>query len=263
MAKPSDITSSRSAGATLSKPHSTKPAGTATSRKIAVFCDGANVNEMIAAHRAGTVQGFTTNPTLMRQAGVTDYVAFAKAALAEIADVPISFEVFADGFEEMERQARVIASWGGNVYVKIPVTNTRGEMTLSVVRNLASAGIKLNVTAILTADQVREVCRALNPKVPAIISVFAGRIADTGCDPVPVMNQVVRIAAQLPLAQVLWASPREVLNVYQAEECGCHIVTATKALLDKLAMCGKDLTELSRETVQMFFDDAKRAGYSL
>ncbi len=238
-------------------------ARTATERRIEVFCDGANVKDMLAAYRAGTVQGFTTNPTLMRQSGVTDYVAFARAALAEIRDLPISFEVFADEFPEMERQARIITSWGSNVYVKIPVTNTRGEMSGAVIRNLSRDGIKLNVTAILALEQVRAVVGLLNPEVPAIVSVFAGRIADTGHDPVPVMKEVVRIVSRLPLAKVLWASPREVLNVYQAEESGCHIVTATKALLDKLPMKGKDLIELSRETVQMFFDDARRAGYTL
>jgi transaldolase len=232
-------------------------------RRVAIFCDGANIYEMLSAYRAGTVQGFTTNPTLMQQSGVTDYALFARTVLAEIKDLPISFEVFADEFAEMERQARVIASWGRNVYVKIPVTNTRGEMSRSVIRNLSRAGIKLNVTAILTTDQVEEVCGLLDPAVPAIVSVFAGRIADTGREPVPVMREVVRIASRLPLAKVLWASPREVLNVYQAEECGCHIVTATKALLDKLPMKGKDLAELSRETVQMFFNDARRAGYTL
>ncbi len=238
-------------------------ARTAASRRIAVFCDGANVEDMLAAYRARTVQGFTTNPTLMRQSGVTDYVGFARSVLAEIKDLPISFEVFADEFPEMERQARIISSWGSNVYVKIPVTNTRGEMSRAVIRNLSRDGVKLNVTAILALEQVREVVGLLNPAVPAIVSVFAGRIADTGRDPVPVMRKVVRLVSQLPQAQVLWASPREVLNVYQAEACGCHIVTATKALLDKLRMKDMDLVELSRETVQMFFNDARRAGYTL
>jgi transaldolase len=234
-----------------------------TRRRVAVFCDAGSVQELLAAYRAGTVDGFTTNPTLMRQAGVSDYIGFAREALAEIKDLPISFEVFADEFAEMERQARIITSWGSNVYVKIPVTNTSGQLSRDVIRNLARDGVKLNVTAILALEQVREVVGLLNPAVPAIVSVFAGRIADTGVDPVPVMKEVVRIVATLPLAKVLWASPREVLNVYQAEECGCHIVTATKALLDKLPMKGKDLTQLSRETVQMFFDDARRAGYTL
>jgi len=263
-----------SMGATVSPPRASHaaPAGRPaedlsgpqpTKRRIAVFCDGADVAEMLAAYQADSVDGFTTNPTLMRKAGVKDYASFAREVLAVIRDLPISFEVFADEFAEMERQARIITSWGSNVYVKIPVTNTRGEFSGSVIRDLARDGVKLNVTAILAIEQVRAVVELLNPAVPAIVSVFAGRIADTGIDPVPVMKEVVRIVARLPLAKVLWASPREVLNVYQAEECGCHIVTATKALLDKLPMRGKDLVELSRETVQMFFDDARRAGYTL
>ncbi len=228
-----------------------------------MFCDGAKVAEMLEEYRHGNVQGFTTNPTLMRQAGVTNYQQFAREALAEIKDLPISFEVFADDFAGMERQARLISSWGPNVFVKIPVTNTRGEFSGTVIRNLVRSGVKLNVTALLSLDQVRQVCEVLAPDVPAIVSIFAGRIADTGRDPVPVMRAAVEIARSMPLAQILWASPREVLNVYQAEECGCHIVTATKALLDKLPLLGKDLTEFSRETVQMFFDDARRAGYTL
>jgi transaldolase len=235
----------------------------ATGRRIAVFCDAANVKEMLAAYRAGTVQGFTTNPTLMRQAGVPDYAAFAHELLDVIKDLPVSFEVFADDFSEMERQARLISSWADNVYVKIPITNTRGEFSGPVIRNLVRSGVKLNVTALLTTDQVRQVCAVLAPDVPAVVSLFAGRIADTGLDPVPVMREAVAIARSLPLAQVLWASPREVLNVYQAEECGCHIVTATQALLDKLPLYGKDLAEFSRETVQMFYNDARRAGYTL
>jgi transaldolase len=231
--------------------------------RIAIYADGANVAEMLATYRAGRVQGFTTNPTLMQHSGVTDYVAFAQSVLAVIRDVPISFEVFADDVAEMERQARVIASWGENVFVKIPVTNTAGRFSGDLVARLAASGVKLNVTAMLTAAQVARVCQVLDPAVPAIVSVFAGRIADTGRDPVPVMREVVGIARALPRVQVLWASPREVLNVYQAEECGCHIVTVTKALLDKLPMRGKDLEELSRETVEMFYRDAQRAGYRL
>ncbi|MFI5398683.1 MAG: transaldolase [Candidatus Binatia bacterium] len=231
--------------------------------RIALFADGANAAEMLAEYRSGQVQGFTTNPTLMRQSGVTDYVGFAREVLAEICDLPISFEVFADEFSEMERQARIIASWGPNVVVKIPITNTRGESSLSVVSALSRSGIKLNVTALLAVDQVRDACEALSPDVPAIVSVFAGRIADTGRDPVPIMREAVQVAQRRPLVQILWASPREVLNVYQAEECGCHIITATKPVLDKLKLRGKDLHELSRATVQMFYDDARRAGYTL
>lgn len=239
--------------------HQVLPSG----RKIAVFCDGAKIEEMLELHRRKAVQGFTTNPTLMRKAGVTDFVAFARGVLAQITDLPISFEVFADDFGEMERQARLIASWGDNVYVKVPVTNTRGESSREVVRRLSGAGVRLNVTAMLTVDQAREVCEVLDPRVPAIISLFGGRIADTGRDPMPIMREAVKVASRLPLAQVLWASPREVLNVYQAEACGCHIVTCTKALLDKLDLRGKDLTEFSRETVEMFLRDAQRAGYTL
>lgn len=236
----------------------------AVGRGIVVFADGADVADMLAAYHEGRVQGFTTNPTLMRKAGVTDYAAFAHEVLDAIQDLPISFEVFADEFGEMERQARLISSWGPNVYVKVPVTNTRGDFSGAAISRLARDGVKLNVTALLAIEQVQQVCEALQPDVPAIISIFAGRIADTGRDPVPVMREAVRIAAgALPLAQILWASPREVLNVYQAEQCGCHIVTATTDLLAKLALQGKDLTEFSRETVQMFFDDARRAGYSL
>ena len=230
---------------------------------IALFSDGASLEDMLAAYRAGTVQGFTTNPTLMWQAGVTEYVAFARQVAAAIRDLPISFEVFADDFPGMERQARIIASWGGNVFVKIPVTNTRGESSRDVVRRLSSSGVRVNVTAMLTIDQVREMCGALDREVPSILSLFAGRIADTGRDPEPVMREAVRIVSRLPLARVCWASPREVLNVYQAQACGCHIVTCTKALLDKLALRDKDLTEFSRETVEMFFRDAQRAGYTL
>lgn len=238
-------------------------AGPSTQRTIAIFADGANLEEMIAAHRSGEVQGFTTNPTLMRQSGVTDYVQFALSVLAEITDVPISFEVFADEFPEMERQARLISGWGRNVYVKVPVTNTRGESSAALVSRLSRSGVKLNVTALLTVEQVREVCEALAVETPSIVSVFAGRIADTGRDPVPIMTEAARIVRRLPRAQLLWASPREVLNLYQAEAAGCHIVTTTKALLDKVKLGGKNLTELSRETVQMFHDDAQRAGYRL
>lgn len=232
-------------------------------RKVAVFCDGAKIEEMLELHHRKAVQGFTTNPTLMRQAGVVDYRGFASAALAEIRDVPISFEVFADEFGEMERQAREIASWGDNVFVKVPVTSTRGESSRALVSALSRDGVKLNVTALLTVEQVQEVVAALDPRAPAIISIFGGRIADTGRDPVPIIAEAVRLAKVLPNARILWASPREVLNVYQAEQCGCHIVTATTPLLEKLKLRGKDLTEFSRETVQMFYDDAQRAGYTL
>lgn len=221
------------------------------------------MDEMLKIYRVGTVSGFTTNPTLMRQSGIADYSAFARAVLSEIRDLPISFEVFADEFLEMDRQARLIASWGENVFVKIPITNTRGESSAPLIRSLAAAGIKLNVTAILTLEQVVLVRDSLDPATEAVISVFGGRIADTGRDPVPIMREAVAIASSLAKAQVLWASPREVLNIYQADQCGCHIITVTPALLDKLALHGKDLADLSLDTVRMFHADAERAGYTL
>jgi transaldolase len=231
--------------------------------KIDIYADGADVKEFVEAYRGGKVRGFTTNPTLMRKAGISDYAAFAKAVLAEIRDLPISFEVFADDFPSMERQARLISSWGQNVFVKIPVTNTSGESSVALVRRLVAADVKLNVTALLTVEQVQQVADALSPGVPAIVSVFAGRVADTGCDPVPIMRRAAEIIRGNPNARLLWASPREVLNVYQAEECGCHIITMTKAILDKLSMRGMDLDELSRDTVKMFYNDARAAGYSI
>jgi len=218
---------------------------------------------MRAAYVNGWVQGFTTNPTLMRKGGVTDYEAFAREALQAIPDLPISFEVFSDAFDEMEREARRIASWGSNTYVKVPITNTRGEASTELIRRLASDGIALNVTAIFTLDQVRATVASLSPNVPSIVSVFAGRIADTGIDPIPVMAEALKLVQTLPQAELLWASPREVLNVYQADEVGCHIITATPDLLGKLKLSGKDLDEFSLETVRMFYDDAQAAGYKL
>lgn len=218
---------------------------------------------MIAAHRRGIADGFTTNPTLMAKAGVPDYREFAREVLAAIPSLPISFEVIGDEFDEMGRQAREIASWGENVYVKVPVCNTRGESSVPLVCELSAEGVKVNVTAVLTLDQVRAVAEAVAEDTPSIISIFAGRIADTGRDPVPTMREAVRICARRPRLKVLWASPREVLNVYQAEACGCHIIALTSDLLSKLHLRGKDLTEFSRETVQMFYDDACRAGYTL
>jgi len=231
--------------------------------QIDVFADGADRSEMLATYRAGLVRGFTTNPTLMRKAGISDYEAFAKSVLSEIRDLPISFEAFADEFAEMERQALIIASWGQNVFVKIPITNTRGESSIPLVRRLVAGGVKVNVTALLTVKQVERVADALSPALPAIVSVFAGRIADTGCDPIPVMKRAAQIVGGNPNARLLWASPREVLNVYQAEECGCHIITLTKGFLDKLAMRGMDLEELSRDTVKMFYTDAQAAQYTI
>lgn len=232
--------------------------------RIHLYADGADIKEMVAARQTDLVKGFTTNPTLMRKAGLTDYEAFAKAALAAIPDRPISFEVFADEFGEMERQARKIATWGDHVFVKIPITDPKGNSSLPLIGRLAKAGVKLNLTALLTLEQVRGVADQLNPDVPAVVSVFAGRIADTGVDPEPVMRASAAMLAHLPKAQLLWASSREVLNIFQAQACGCHIITVTPDILKKVAaMHGKDLTELSLDTVKMFDADAKAAGFTL
>jgi len=234
-----------------------------TPLRIHIYSDGADVREMLAARDAGLVKGFTTNPTLMRKLGVTDYEAFAHEALRAVGGMPISFEVFADEFDEMERQARRIATWGDAIFVKIPITNTRGESAIPLIQRLSAAGVKLNITAILTLAQVRAVVDALNPDVPAIVSVFAGRIADTGRDPVPLMSEAAGIVSEKPKAQLLWASPRELLNIFQADACGCHIITVTPDILKKLAMVGKSLDELSLDTVKMFYNDAAAAGFAL
>lgn len=231
--------------------------------KIAIYADGADVKDMMAARDAGLVKGFTTNPTLMRKSGVSDYETFAREALASTGGMPISFEVFADAFDEMERQAKLISTWGESVFVKIPITNTKGESSVELVRRLSHAGVKLNVTAILTLEQVRDVVEALDPETPAIVSVFAGRIADTGRDPVPLMREAKAICSARPKAHLLWASPRELLNIFQAEECGCDIITCTNDILKKLAMVGKPLDELSLDTVKMFYNDAAAAGFKL
>ncbi|HYI07514.1 MAG TPA: transaldolase [Thermoanaerobaculia bacterium] len=231
---------------------------------IAIYADGADVRDMVAARDAGLVKGFTTNPTLMRKSGITDYQAFAKDALAATGDMPISFEVFADDFDEMERQAKLIATWGDAVYVKIPITNTKGESAIPLIGRLSKAGVKLNITAILTLDQVRGVVDALDPETPAIVSVFAGRIADTGVDPVPLMREAAQICSAKPKAELLWASPRELLNIFQADEVGCHIITVTSDILKKFStMVGKPLDELSLDTVKMFYNDATAAGFKL
>ena len=234
-----------------------------TQLRIQLYSDGANLDEMVAASKSGQVKGLTTNPTLMRKAGISDYAAFARAVLAQITELPISFEVFADEFEEMERQARLLASWGKNVYVKIPITNTKSESATNLIHRLTRDGIKLNVTAILTTHQVRAVAEVLNPEVPAIVSVFAGRIADTGRDPVPIMQESLRLLSHLPKAELLWASPRELLNVLQADECGCHIITITPELMKKLKLVGMSLEAMSLDTVTMFYRDASAAGYQL
>lgn len=232
--------------------------------RIKIFMDGAEVTSMKAAIAdMPYIKGFTTNPTLMRKAGVTDYASFAKQAIAAVNGFPISFEVFSDDLDEMEREARVIRSWGGNTSVKIPVTNTKGVSTAPLIEKLSAEGIPLNVTAILTLSQVRSVCAALDPKTPSIVSVFAGRIADTGVDPVPMMSEACRILKERPQAELLWASPRELLNVFHADQCGCHIITATPDVLAKLKLVGKDLSAYSLETVKMFYNDAQASNFRL
>ena len=230
---------------------------------LKLYADGASLADFTRLHKTGMVSGFTTNPTLMHRAQITDYEGFARELLSHIPDRPISFEVFSDDFEDMGRQARKIAGWGEGVYVKIPITNTKGESSLPLVRELSADGIKLNVTAILTLGQVAGAVEAVDPNTPSIISIFAGRIADTGVDPVPVMRAAVAMASLNPNAEVLWASPREVLNIHQARDCGCHIITATPDILAKVAMAGQDLDALSLETVAMFRRDAIQAGFSL
>ena len=229
--------------------------------KIKIFADGANISEMIKVYREGLVKGFTTNPTLMKKDGVTDYIAFAKDVLNEIKDLPISFEVFSDEFDDMERQAKLIGSWGENVYIKIPVSNTKREPSYDLIRKLSNEGFKLNITAVLTTEQVGKVAEALNENTPAIVSVFAGRIADTGVDPQPIMRESLEILRNKPKAELLWASSREVLNIFQAEDCGSHIITVTNDLFKKFKMTGMDLSDLSLDTVKMFYNDAASAGY--
>lgn len=231
--------------------------------KVKLFADGADKATMLEMYRNPLIQGFTTNPTLMRRAGISDYASFARDVVEAIPDRPISFEVFADDFGEMERQARIIASWGANVNAKIPVTNTKGEPCFDLVRKLTREGIQLNITALLTLDQVRCVAAALRGGAPAFVSVFAGRIADTGLDPIPIMSASLDEIANLPGVELIWASPRELLNVVQADAIGCHIITATSDILKKLSTLGKDLTQFSLETVQMFHDDARSSDFTL
>lgn len=231
--------------------------------KVKIFADGADKAGMLEMYAKPFVHGFTTNPTLMHKAGLTDYRAFAKDVLAAIPDRPISFEVFADDFSEMERQGREIATWGEHVYVKVPVTNTRREPAYDLVHRLSHAGVKLNVTAILTLGQVRDVVHALAGGAPSCVSVFAGRIADTGVDPVPIMSAAVELLKLAPGAELIWASPRELLNIFQADAIGCHIITVTNDILKKLSLVGKDLGDYSLDTVKMFYEDGKKAGFTL
>ena len=231
--------------------------------KIKLFADGADLNSILELYKNPRIQGFTTNPTLMHKAGITDYEQFGRKLLAAVQDRPISLEVFADDLETMEIQARKIATWGSNVNIKIPVTNTKGEFAGSLISKLSAEGVQLNVTAIMTPQQVRKVAEALDPRTPAIISVFAGRVADTGVDPMPLMRECLAALKDRPLAELLWASPREVLNVFQANEVGAHIITATPDVLAKLKLFGKDLDEYSLDTVKMFHNDATAAGFCI
>jgi transaldolase len=231
---------------------------------IKIFADGADLDGIVDLSRRPYIQGLTTNPTLMRKVGITDYEAFAKSVLQKVKDIPISFEVFSDEFPEMRRQALKIRDWQDNVYVKIPISNTKGESSIDLIRDLAAEGVKLNVTAILTLDQVKAVAGALNPDLPSVVSVFAGRIADTGVDPIPHMKKSGELLKGLPKAELLWASVREVLNIFQAADCGCHIVTVPHDILAKAAkLGGMDLGELSLDTVCMFNADAEAAGFKL
>lgn len=231
--------------------------------KVKIFADGADKNRILELAAHPLVTGFTTNPTLMKQAGITDYAEFARDVLSAIPDRPFSFEVFSDDFDEMYEQAQEIASWGDNVYVKIPITNTEGKSSEQLVRRLNESRVKVNLTAILTLDQVKTAVSALGSGTPAYVSVFAGRIADAGIDPLPIMKATVELIQNQPQIELIWASPREVLNVVQADEIGCHIITVTNDIMKKLPTIGKDLAEFSLDTVKMFRKDAVEAGFTL
>ena len=230
---------------------------------VQIFADGADKVGMIEMYEKSYIKGLTTNPTLMKKVGITDYRAFCKDILKTVNDKPLSFEVFSDDFEEMERQALEIASWGDNVYVKIPITNTKSEYCYSLVEKLVKNKVKVNVTAIMTLDQVQGVVDALDPTVPSYVSVFAGRIADTGVDPVPLMTEAVSILKSNPLAELIWASPRELLNIFQADAIGCQVITVTNDILNKLSLVDYDLNEYSLDTVKMFYNDAVSAGFNI
>lgn len=231
--------------------------------KVKLFADGADLSTMLEMYQQTYISGFTTNPTLMRQAGIQDYRGFAQKVIQAISDKPVCFEVFADEESEMEQQALEIHTWGDNVYVKIPVTNTKGEPSYHLIQRLSEQGVKINVTAILTLEQVKAIAEALKDSQASIVSVFAGRIADTGIDPIPVMQEALEIIQISPNSELLWASPRELLNVIQADAIGCHIITATFPILKKLTYLGKDLSEFSLETVKMFYNDAQKSAYKL
>jgi transaldolase len=230
---------------------------------VKIFADGANKESFLELYKKPFIKGFTTNPTLMKKAGISNYEEFARDLLLSIPDRSISFEVFDDDFAEMERQARLISSWGENVYVKIPVTNTKGESSCELVRRLSQGGLRLNVTAITTLEQIRNTCNALQGCVASYVSVFAGRVADTGRDPVPMMAEAVSVVNQHKNIELIWASPRELLNVFQADEVGCHVITVTPDILNKLHLVGKDLNEYSLDTVKMFHRDATSVNYLL
>lgn len=231
--------------------------------KIKIFADGANKTEILDLYKKPYIKGFTTNPTLMRKAGIRDYKEFAQDILSTIKDLPISFEVFSDDFDEMQSQAKLISSWGENVYVKIPVTNTKGISTAPIIQSLSREKVKLNITAIMTIEQVELVSSVIEDSTQSILSVFAGRIADTGVDPIPMMAKSLEIIRSYPNQELLWASPRELLNIFQADKIGCHIITVTSDILKKIDLIGKDLSEYSLETVRMFREDAIKAGYDL
>jgi transaldolase len=231
--------------------------------KVQIFADGADKAGMLEMYNKPFIKGLTTNPTLMKKAGIKDYEAFAKDILLEVKDKSISFEVFSDDLDEMEKQALKIATWGENVYVKIPVTNTKGIPTYSLIKKLSNKGVKVNVTAIMTLEQVRDVVLSLNQNIPSYVSVFAGRIADTGVDPVPLMSAAVQITSMNAKAEVIWASPRELLNIFQADEIGCQIITVTNDILKKLDLVDYDLSSYSLDTVKMFYNDAVSAGFTL
>lgn len=231
--------------------------------KVKIYADGADLETIKKLASQPEISGFTTNPTLMRKSGVTDYEKFSRSVIEEVKDLPLSFEVFADNLDDMYTQALQISSWGPNVFVKIPVVNSLGEFTGPIINSLSSKGVKLNVTALMTALQVDAVIDLLDDKTETVISVFAGRIADTGCDPVSVMIECLKILQKKPMSKLLWASPREVYNIYQANDIGCHIITVPPEMLEKLKLAGKNLDEFSRETSEMFYNDALSAGYKL
>jgi transaldolase len=230
---------------------------------VKIFADGADKTAMLEMYKKPFIKGLTTNPTLMNKAGIRDYRAFCKDILLSIKDKPLSFEVFSDDFKEMERQAMEIASWGDNVYVKIPIMNTKKDMCYPLVKKLAQEKVKLNVTALMTLNQVKEVIEVLNPNIPSYVSVFAGRIADTGRDPVPIMAKAIELLKSNPKSELIWASPRELLNIFHAESIGCHIITVTSDILKKLSLLDYDLEAYSLDTVKMFYNDAVVAGFKL